>query len=125
MGRYAQLHGVSAAAKHFSKKFGGMKLRESTVRSICYAYKVELGCMQKRPAGNGDDDDNGEVYSLPPRKRGRKVILGADIDCKVQSYLRKVRDGGGVELPLQLPQVFCLEFGGPIELNRGWAYSLL
>ena len=32
---------------------------------------------------------------LPLQKRGRPVLLGPDVDTKVQMYLKKVRDGGG------------------------------
>ena len=91
-GKYALLNGVSAATKHFSRQFKG--LRESTVHSIRSAYKVELERKRKQLATDDSSDD--EVCSLPERKRGRKVILGEDLDSKVQKYLCKVRDGGGV-----------------------------
>lgn len=81
-------------------------------------------------------DDEGDVKSLPTRKRGSRVLLGEDLDSKVQSYLRKVRDGGGVVsariavaatrgILLSSDRSSLAEFGGPVELTRSWAYSLL
>ena len=41
-----------------------------------------------------EDDENIEL--LPHQKRGRPVLLGESLDCKVQTYVRRVQDGGGV-----------------------------
>ena len=79
-------------------------MRESTVRSISDAYKVELE-RERKQAENGDAV---RLKSLPQKKRGRKVILGEDLDSKVQSYLYKVRDGGGVvSARIAIAAVFC------------------
>lgn len=125
------MHGVSASTKHFSRKFGGIKLSESTVRSISDAYKRELELKRKQA-----ENDDAALKSLPLKKRGRKVILGEDIDCKVQNYLLKVRDGGGVVsariaiaaargILLSCDRCRLVEYGGPVDLSRSWAYSLL
>ena len=64
------------------------------------------------------------------------MILGEDLDSKVQKYLRKVRDGGGVVsariaiaaargIVLSCEHSRLVEYGGPVELTKGWAYSLL
>ena len=87
IGRYSSRHGAAAAAKHFSKLWG-CKISDSTVKSIKKAYLDEL---RKRPRSDG----GGEITALPPKKRGRKLLLGEDLDMKVQIYLRKVRKGGG------------------------------
>ena len=129
MGKYALVNGVSAAAKHFSKKFGGIHLGESTVRSICNAYKAELTRKRKQ-------QEEGDVISLPVKKRGRQLLLGDDLDAKVRLYLKRVRGGGGVVsariviaaargILLSCDKSRLVEYGGPIELNRAWAYSLL
>ena len=55
---------------------------------------------------------------------------------KVQVYLKKVREGGRAVsvrivmeaargILLKCNQLMLAEFGGPIQLNRHWAYSLL
>ena len=128
IGRYASLHGTTAAARHFSRKLG-QEVRKSTVASIRKAY---LEGMREKRAAEGD----GDLALLPQKKRGRRVLLGDDIDFKVQVYLKKVREGGGVVsariamaaakgILLTCNRSMLAEFGGPITLNRPWAYSLL
>ena len=81
------MHGAAATVKHFSKLWG-CKISDSTVKSIKKAYLDEL---RKRP--RSDDGRNSEITAPPPKKRGRKVLLGKDLDMKVQICLRKVRGG--------------------------------
>ena len=63
---------------------------------------------------------------LPPKKRGRPVLLGEDLDGKVQLYLQKVREGGGVVsariamaaargILLSCDQTKLVEFGGHVR----------
>ncbi len=119
---------MAAAAKHFSRKLS-IRLSESTVRSMKDAYKVEVSRKRKQH----DEDD---VVSLPVKKRGRSLLLGEDLDTKVQLYLKNVRKGGGVVssriamaaargVLLSYDKYRLAEFGGPVLLNRHWAYSLL
>ena len=81
-------------------------------------------------------DDDGDVSLLPMKKRGRPVLLGEVLDTKVQQYLRRVRDGGGVVsarivmaaargILLSCNRSRLIEFGGDVELKKQWAYSLL
>ena len=53
-------------------------------------YQEELRKRRLRGDGSGQ-----EISALPVKKRGRKVLLGEDLDMKVQLYLKKVRQGGG------------------------------
>ncbi len=112
--------------QHMAQK---KKVSESTVKSIEQAYLEEL---RKRAR----TDDGGEIAALPVKKRGRKVLLGEDLDCKVQIYLKKVREGGGAVSAritmaaargslLKCDLSMLAEFGGTIELNRHWGHSLL
>ena len=129
IGRYALVNGVRAAAKQFSKKLG-VRLSESTVRSIKDSYKMEANERKRQGA------DVGDIDSLPLKKRGRDLLLGEELDRKVQEYLKNVRSSGGVVsariamaaargILLSYDKNMLAEFGGPIELNRNWAYSLL
>ena len=70
------------------------------------------------------------------KKRGRPVLLGEVLDTKVQQYLRRVREEGGVVsartamaaargILLSCNRSRLVEFGGDVELNRQWMYSLL
>ena len=87
IGKYAYHHGITAAAKHFSTKLK-TKISENTVASMKKDYLEAL--RQKRTA-----QDEGDVTELPPKKRGRPVLLGSELDTLVQTYLRKVRERGG------------------------------
>ena len=73
-----------------------------------------------------DDED---VSVLPPKKHGRPVLLGEELDKKVQQYLLKVREGGGAVsaqiaiasargILLHCDRSSLVEFGGHIQLNR-------
>lgn len=128
IGKYASQHGVAAASRFFSKKFD-TTLSKTTVSSIKTAYIQ--GVREKRRA-----DNDGEVTSLPCKKRGRTLLLGDDLDMKVQMYLKKVRSEGGVmtaRIAMAMARGILLscdktkleEFGGHVHLNRHWAYSLL
>ena len=77
-----------------------------------------------------------EIQDLPLKQRGRPVLLGQDLDTKVQMYLKKVREGGGAVstniamaaaqgILLKCAPTTLAEFGGPVQLNRYWARSLL
>lgn len=81
-------------------------------------------------------DNDGDVRLLPMKKRGRPLLLGEVLDTRVQQYLRKVREGGDVVsariamaaargILLSCNRSRLVEFGGDVELNRQWAYSLL
>ena len=70
------------------------------------------------------------------RKCGRPLLLGQELDTKVQLYLKKVRDGGGAVsaqiaiaaawgILLKCDRTKLAELGGHVELNRQWAHSLL
>ena len=94
------------------------------------AYEEEL-----RKRRRCDDGSSQEVSDLPA-KRGRKVLLGEDLDMKVQLYLRNVRQGGGAisariamaaarGILRKCNQSMLVENGGPIQLNGHWAHSLL
>ena len=36
-----------------------------------------------------------EVKELPPKKRGRPLLLGAELDARVQLYIKEMRKNGG------------------------------
>ena len=77
---------------------------------------------------NRTREDSGDLPELPTKKRGRRVLLGDDLDWKVQLYLKKVREGRGVVsariamvaargIVLTCDRSMLVEFGGHVELN--------
>ena len=73
---------------------------------------------------------------LPVKKQGRPPLLGEKLDTMVQSYLGKVREGGGAVtshivcaatcgIIMTIDRTKLQEFGGHINLNRHWAHSFL
>ena len=81
--------------------------------------------------------ENEEIpVSLPPKKRGRHLLLGEKLDQHVQLYLRRVREAGGVVtaaivkaaakgIIMSEDKYKLVEYGGYINLTLTWAQSLL
>lgn len=76
------------------------------------------------------------MSALPTKKRGERVMLGEDLDKKVQMYIKKTRESGGAVsvrsivaaargIVLKLDRSLLAELGGLVTLNRYWAQSLL
>lgn len=70
------------------------------------------------------------------KKRGRKVLLGEELDGMVQKYVQAIRDAGtpiGTNVVMAAAQgivkahdrTFLFENGGYISITRNWALSLL
>lgn len=105
-------------------------MSKSTVQSIKKAYLERL--RNKRGENSSDD----EIAELPPKKRGRPLLLGREMEEQLQLYLKKIRDQGGVVtasvvvaaargIVMAVDQRQLTEFGGHIKLSREWAYYLL
>ena len=101
------------------------------VCSIKNVYIEELGVKWRN-----EGEDTGEFSSLPVKKRGRQLLLGHQLDLKVQLYLKKVQEGGGalsarivmaaaIDILLKCDRTKLAEYGGHVHLNRGWAHSLV
>ena len=128
MAKYACQHGAQAASNYYSVKLG-KKVNKSTIHSIKLAYLKRV----KENKGDSSDDD---ITELPPKKRGRPLLLGKNLDKQVQLYLRKMRENGGVVtvsvvvaaargIVMSRDRTQLAEFGGHIQLTRQWAYHLL
>ena len=117
IGRYASHHDVTAAVSIFSRKLNHT-INTSTILSIKKAYLE--GMKENRTV-----EDSGDLSELPTKKRGRRFLLGDDLDQKVQLYLKKVREGGGVVsariamaaargIVLTCDRSMLVEFGGHV-----------
>lgn len=76
------------------------------------------------------------MTELQPNKRGRKFLLGAELDSKVQTFVNNIRISGGVintaivmasgrGIVLAKDRSMLYENGGHIQISKSWAVSLL
>ena len=86
IGKYAAESGNAAAVMKF--KASHHDIRESTVRLFMKRYLEEV---KKRQVPGTEFE---EVTSLPQRKRGRRVMLGKQLDSKIQNYIKALRNAG-------------------------------
>ena len=107
--------------KKFSEQLG-KPISESTVRDFKKAYCSALSKTKS----------DEPVTRLEHGLRGRPLLLG-DLDSKVQQYLRKLRLAGGIvnraiviaaATGYNNPALLRAH-GGPIELGKKWADSIL
>ena len=124
MARYADVHGLQAAAKHFSAKLG-RNIPYTTIQSIRNEYR-RLG-ISKNPSS---------IVSLPHHRQGRPFLLPADVDLRVRKHLLAIRREGGVvnrriTIATGVGMVKALQpsllpaHGGTLTLGKAWADSLL
>ena len=119
IGRYAAENGNLAAVKKLKADFN---VGESTVRVFKKKYLLETK----------KDGEFKEVTSLPTKKLWRKLMLGKEIDGKVQEYVTAIRKAGtpiGSSLVMAasncIIKTLLFENGGHILITRDWALSLL
>ena len=136
IGKYAAEHGNANASKKFSAELD-IKINESTVRGFKKKYYEQLKSLKKRKLEETDCDsvDNCEA-EIRPKKRGRKLLLGDELDSLVQRYIVGVRESGGVintqiviaaarGIVLSRDRTMLRENGGSIDITRTWALSLM
>lgn len=121
IGRYASENGATCTVRKYKKQFP--KLNESTVRSMKQKYEEEL----KRAVHEKREIQN----VITQKKRGRPLLLGEELDTKIQSYLKAVRlRGGQITFAIALATAEALMKNSPtselaIDLkNSYWPQSL-
>lgn len=136
IGKYAAENGNARAVAKFSPQFS-KKLNESTVRGFKQQYVKEVKSAAKRKLIESESDSSEmELTELNPKKRGRKVLLGDELDIKVQKLITSIRDAGGVintaivraaaqGLVISQDRTLLVENGGHIDLSKTWAKSIL
>lgn len=129
IGRYASEHGVTKAVKHFKEK--GVK--DSSVRDWMKAYNREVR-QQFNSAVPGTSFE--PVTSFPGKTRGRPPIIGKKLDDMLQEKIKRMREhqaaisssvvvGVGRALVMKHDKMTLSDFGGPVQLNKEWARSVL
>ena len=77
-----------------------------------------------------------DITELPPAKRGRPLLLPAELDIKVCNHLKALRDAGSVVnrtiiiatargIVTHINPALLSDHGGSINLTKPWAESLL
>ena len=127
IGKYAAENGNTAAARHFSNELE-KPLSEATIWGFKSRYLEELS--RKRKA-----DEDPIVESLPQKKRGHPLLLGDELDHKVQAYVQTLHNNGGSVttaivsvargILMKVSRSMLSEYGGPATLTKAWAQSLL
>ena len=124
IGNRAAEHGTTASIGYFKTKFPDLELEETAIRRLKYLYLSEL---QKMPWESRCDFI---VQELIPKKRGRPLILGEELDKQVREYLLEIRRHGGIVyttvaiatgtgIVMSLNPSF-LAGDGKVELTKGW-----
>ena len=104
-------------------------MSKSTIHSIKLAYLERLN-------EQGGDSSENEIAELPPKKRGRPLLLRKNMDEQLKLYLKNIRDQGGIVtasiavaaargIVMAVDRQQLAKFGGHIKLSREWAYHLL
>ena len=134
IGKYCQENGPAATLRKFKSQFD--KLSESTVRSFGKKYTAEVRVKKRKLEFSENDTDELEITEMHPKKRGRPLLLGQDLDMKMQEYVKMLRKNGSVinsaivksaakALVMSKDRSLLAEYGGTISLSRYWAKSIL
>ena len=111
-------------------------LKRTSVRNLKSKYLGELSRKRKLFESTDSDDSVKDITELQPRKRGRPVLLGEELDQKVQTLINELRNkGGNVNLRIvralgkgvvkAKDRTLLVENGGSIEITLDWALSVL
>ena len=76
------------------------------------------------------------IMSLPAKRQGHPLLLGEELDQKVQQYLRAIREFGGAVstaivlgaargIILKTNRTLLAEYGGHVVLTKDWAKILM
>ena len=128
IGKYAGEHGVSVAARRFTKVIGKLK-SVSMVYDCKKAYCKELSMKRKA-------DEDLMIVHLSTKKRSCPLLVGEELNRKVPHYLRAIRDSGGAVnsaftlasargIILKTSRTLLAEYGGHVVFTRDWAKSML
>jgi len=128
-GRRAAECGFTSTVRHFTK----VNIKEHTLSpSTLFGWKENyLKELAKRKK-----DVLLEVKELPPRKRGRPLLVGNKLDTQIQLYVKELWNNGAViniaivmataEGLVQHHDVSLLaKHGEPIAITKHWARSLM
>ena len=123
IGKYAYKHGVSAALKHFDKRFSGLK--QQTVSD----YKRKYGEITK-------ETNSSDVVEIKSKKRGRPSLLPDELMTKTIEIIKSLRlKGAPVSYAVMAAvakgvvmshdRTLLVEHGGYLCFSNDWARQIL
>ena len=136
VGKRAAEHGVTATIRYYAKRFPDLALKETTVRRIKNIYLSELKKGSLKASHSGESGDSEIVQQLPPKKKGRPLLIGEELDKQIRDYLQVLRKNGA---PVNTAIVIACGYGivrskdanllaingGSITLSKDWAKYIL
>ena len=128
IGKNCSQHGPASTVRNYKDMFPN--LNESTVRGMKKKYNETLNLTKRKL------DFEGDITELHPKKRGRPLLVGAELDTKVQKYVTVLRDNGAMiksqiviaaakGILIGNDKTLLAENGGSIGISKTWAKSLL
>ena len=138
IGKYAAENGPTRAVKHFTATWG-IHINESTARRLKSEYLKKLKEVVSEVKSAGGEESKPKetaINSLEIKRKGRPLLLGADLDAAVQEYIQSLRMVGGVVNTLVVMAAAegivavrdvskLVSHGGHTEITKTWARSLL
>ena len=83
IGKKAAEIGTTAAMRYYSKHYPELLLKGTSVRRFKTNYQADLKERLKMP----EEDSEGTVRELVPKKRGRPLLIGEKLDGQVREYV--------------------------------------
>ena len=130
IGKRAAENGTTAAIRYYAKRFSEIPLKETSVRRFKNNYQDEL----KKSIHSSSDSPT--VKELIPKKRGRPLLIGEELDEQVRDYIKELRREGvvincdvaiavGTGIVMNNGANLLIANGGHIDLTKHWAKYLL
>ena len=129
LGRRASEHGITSTIRYFVARPGEERnLSPSTLFGWKEKYLREL---KKRR-----NDENSAVTEFPLAKRGRPLLLGSELDARVECFLKALRANGAVintaivmatadGIIWNHDSSLLAKNGGHIAITKHWASSIM
>ena len=134
--RYGFSHGNQAAIRRYNDEYS-TDIKDSSLSTWKSKYVEEFG--RKQDVGEFEENGDIVVHSIPQKKRGRPLLLGNELDDRVKRYIKDVQAAGtpidttvvtvvmasGEAIVRRTDKKLLKENGGPIDIAKSWAKSLL
>jgi len=137
IGKRAAQFGTTTTLCYYSKNYPDLPLKEMSVRRFKTNYQAELQAeLKRRKEGKEKDEEENAVHELVPKKRGRPLLIGEELDEQVREYIKELRRfraiinaqiaiAVGMGLVLNKDANLLAKNGGYISLEKHWAKYLL